>query len=374
MTATDTAFSLSNFHGVGKPIKNAMTMDEALKQAGLSFTVSQHDFVVIGRDYQHDQYGQPAIDCYGNHMYNPTKVVRDENDPCSLRVSQDSAYHGLTFPSLAPIIRDDTMEVISVMGAGYQIVQNIECVQTLADILEEAKNEGQVLELFRGGVIKGCDFLYLAARLPHDMEITDTQGNVICLHKYLIIQWSHTGAGKICLSFVTYEPKLGTFLYTGAGYLDVAIRHTKNAKSRLDNAKKYLKKMYQSFSSFERQLQELSEKPMDQKAFEKFLEDEVFPTPDDIDTSTPAGKRTETKIADKRGTLAKRFKDIEGDSAFDAYVSVCLYHDKDTTLKQKKEGRDVDTLKSESELRLFSSFKGSGVKAKSDVFSVLTAL
>lgn len=374
MNATETTFNLSNFHGVGKPIEGAATMDEALKQAGLDFTVSQQNWIVIGRDYHHDEHGEPIIDSQGRHMYTDVKVERDENDPKVLRLSQDSAYHGLTFPNLAPIVRDDTMEVISVMGSGYKIVQNQECVQTLADILEEAKIEGHSLELFRGGVIKGCDFLYLAARLPHDMEITDTEGNTIHLHKYLIIQWSHTGAGKIVLSFVTYEPKSRVFLYTGAGFLDVAIRHTKNAKGRLDKAKKYLKKMYQSFSSFQRQLQDLSDKPMDQKAFEKFLEEEVFPMPEDIDTDTPGGKRTATRIADKRGILAKRFQDIEGDSAFDAYVALCEYHDKDTTLKQKKEGKAEKELRSENELRLFSSFKGSGVKAKKDAFSVLTAM
>lgn len=373
-TATETTFDLSNFHGVGNPIQGAATMDEALKQSGLDWTVSQHDFIVVGRDYHHNEYGEPALDSQGNRMYTETSIERDQDDPRILRASQDSAYHGLQFPSLAPIVRDDTMEVISIMGSGYRVVQNHECVQTLADILEEAKNEGHSLELFRGGVIKGCDFLYLAARLPHDMEITDTEGNTICLHKYLIIQWSHTGAGKIVLSFVTYEPKVGVFLYTGAGFLDVAIRHTKNAKNRLDKAKQYLRKMYTSFSSFQRQLQDLSDKPMDQKAFEAFLEEEVFPMPEDIDTDTPGGKRTTTRIADKRGILAKRFKEIEGDSAFDAYVALCEYNDKDTTLKQKKEGRTEKELKSENELRLFSSFKGSGVKNKKDAFTALTAL
>lgn len=371
-------FDLSNFHGVGNPIQGAATMDEALKQAGLDFTVSQHDFITIGRDYHYDELGKPVLDSQGRHVYTGTSVKRDENNPATLHCSQDSLYHGLRFPNLAPIVRDDTMEVISIMGNGYRVVQNHECVQTLADILEEAKNEGQPLELFRGGVIKGCDFLYLAAKLPYPMEITQADENgeqkVIKLNRYLVIQWSHTGAGKIVLSFVTHEPKANVFLYTGSGMLDVAIRHTKTAKQRLDKAKKYLKKMYQAFSNFERQLQALADKPMDQVLFEKFLAEEVFPMPEDIDETTRGGKTTVTRITDKRGVLAKRFTEIKGKTALDGYVAVCKYHDHDTTLKQKKEGKSDSELKSEAELRLFSSFKGSGAKAKAEAFRALTTL
>jgi phage/plasmid-like protein (TIGR03299 family) len=371
---SEPTFDLSNFHGVGNPIKGAATMDEALKQAGLDFTVSQHDFIIVGRDYQYDGHGEPVLDSQGRHIYTKTEIERDENDPKVLRLSQDSVYHGLTFPNLAPIVRDDTMEVISIMGSGYRIIQNKECVQTLADILQESKIEGHSLELFRGGAIKGCDFLYLAARLPHDMEVTDINGNVINIHKYLVIHWSHTGASKIVLSFVAYEPKHRAFLYNGQGYLDVAIRHTKNAKERLENAKKYLKEMYQSFSSFQRQLQELAGKSMDDKAYQKFIEEEVFPMPQNLDTNSPGGKSAETRIADKHGKLIKRFKEIEDKSACGAYVAVCKYYDNDTTVKQKKEGKAEKELKSENELRLFSSFKGTSVKGKNDAFLALNAM
>lgn len=375
MNATaEPTFDLSNFHGVGKAISGATTMDEALKQCGLNFTVSQHDFIVIGRDYHYNEFGEPIVDNYGCHQYSEINVERDQNDPKVLRVSHDSPYHGLKFPTLSPIVRDDTMEVISIMGSGYKIIQNHECVQTLAEILEESALEGKPLELFRGGVIKGCDFLYIAAKLPYDMEITDAQGNVTALHQYLVVQWSHTGAGKITLSFVTYEPVHKVFLYNGSKALDASIRHTKSAKNRLDEAKLYLKKMYNSFSNFGRQLQNLADKPMDQSRFEQFLEEVVFPVSEDNDETTAGGKRAATRVANKRESVSSLFGEIGGKTAYHGYLAICKHNDHDTTLKQKKEGRESIELKSENELRLFSSFKGSGVKAKQDAFTALTAL
>lgn len=345
-TDSTTTFDMSDFHGVGKPIEGALTVSDALEQAGLNFTVSQTKLITVARE---------------------SEAVVNGN---VIELTNESKYNGLVFPSMAPIVRDDTLEVISIMGSGYTPVQNIECVEAMADVLREAEKAGTNIKLFRGGVAKRCDLLFLAGRLPHDMEI-DSPGGKLIVHQYLVIQWSHTGAGKVTLSFVPYSPASRCFLYPGSSQFERSVRHTKNAHARMEDAQKYLRDCYRSFSSFGRELAELAGKPMNQVAFEAFLEKTLFPTPDDTDTETQGGKRSMSMITGKRKEVASRFSRGGGQTALDGYIAVCEYNDKDTTPKQKKVGKSEDEIFPEGELKLFSSFKGTGAKAKGEALLAL---
>lgn len=371
MTVAEKTDALHSFYRVGNPIKDAHTIDDALKQAGLDFTISQHELFTIGRDYHKDEDGNYILDSFGRPLYQSIKV--NQTSPTTFETSAPSEYHGLTFPQMAMIVRDDTKQPISVMGSGYKVVQNDECVQIMADIMEESKKTGTELVLFRGGCVRGCDFLFLAAKLPEDMEIPNPDGEDYILHRYIVCTWSHTGSGKIQISFVTHAPRFNTMLYTGESYLNASVRHTKTASNRIKEANKYLNKAYKSFTRFSTLLHEMADKKMDFNVFDKFLSETIFALPEDTDMTTKGGKLKMTRLMNKRKAVTERFREIKGSNALDGFIATCSYADNDTTVKQKKEGREEHTIKSEGELRLLSSFKGTGSQLKTNTIKALSS-
>jgi phage/plasmid-like protein (TIGR03299 family) len=329
--------------GVGKQI-SVRNIREALEQTGLNFTVSQQKMVIIGNDVQ------PELDL-------------DEN---VIRLSKESVYNGLRFNEMAPIVRDDTRQVLTCMGSGYTILQNIDCAGVFEDVLQE----DSAIMISHGGNLKNCEKLWLSARLPDHIQIGPDR-----IEKTLNILWSHTGKLKLSINFVPWLSRKGISLNTGevnTGAHAINIRHTSGGPQRLAEARKILQKARNFYSEIEELFKRLYEAPtagMTVTDMTRYLE-LLFPdTEHDPEDGLKHKKgRNEGHRERILGIFRSQPEEINL-TKWAAFTSVCEWVDTEMTVKTSiKKGHES------SQVRLDSVWFGTGAKTKGNAFKQLLAL
>lgn len=347
-----------NFYGVGQPI-STRDLDLALSLTGLDFSVTRHDIMLMGRNHETREDGSP------NHLrYEKTKI--ESIEPRRVNFSQESEYTGLTLPDQVALVRDDTKHVLCTMGAGYTPLQNNECVSIIADVIE-ADND---ITIVRGGMIKNCERLFMAIRLPGKIQLGPTQ-----IEQSVIVNWSHTGKSALSIRFVPYvvNSKDGLSL---SGTSDVAIRHTSGGPKRLEEARRILGRAKNYYAELEEQLSGLGNTPMNADELDEFLailfpdpkNEENTGNPDDITNVQEVIRNPrKSRNAGKREKIVEIFEDDSdwGGTQLGAYFALCNFVDASNTVKKSTKGH------SEEDCRLDNVWFGSGAKTKDKGYSQL---
>lgn len=179
------------WHGLGTIIKEYPTSTEALKYAGLDFTVEKRKLYTLS----------------GNEGELPDILV----------------------PDYYTTIRTDTEQVLGVVGKDYQIVQNIDAFSFFDSIVG---GDGIMYET-AGALGKG-ERIFITAKLPDYIKV----GNDDLIEQYLFLTTSHDGYGSITAAFtpirIVCQNTLNAALRNYSN--SIKIRHTANAKERLDQA------------------------------------------------------------------------------------------------------------------------------------------
>lgn len=286
-------YNKHDFFGFGNLI-SSNKLDEAIKQAKLDFTVSQHDFMTVGREYLYEEDGSPMLDSVGNHMFEPIEIT--QTDPTTFQTAKASPYSGLKFPSLCPIVRDDTHEVIGMMGKGYTIIQNEQCMNILEDLFKEEPR----MKLVRGGHFRNCERLFIIAELPDPIVVGKDR-----IEKYIMILWSHTGAASVVVRFLPSLQSwqgLNTFLHSEA---EIKVRHTKNGHIRMEEAQEILLKAKKFFDNIGNVYKRLADTPFDDTAMSTYL-DILFPEKDE------ETDRQKTIRTNRRSSIIETWKKLVG--------------------------------------------------------------
>src|SRR6266542_712388 len=191
------------WHELGKIVEQYPTSTEAIKFAGLDYTVEKRKLFTYDSE---NNFANPDVD-----------IIIPE----------------IEVPNYYAIVRADTDQVLGVVGKDYEIVQNKDAF-TFFDAI--VSGDGIMYET-AGALGKG-ERIFITAKLPDYIKV----GSDDLIEKYLFLTTSHDGFGSITAAFTPVRIVCNNTLnaaYRNCSYA-TKIRHTQNAKERLEEAHKVM--------------------------------------------------------------------------------------------------------------------------------------
>ncbi len=180
------------WHNLGQIVQDYPTSAEAIRHAGLDYEVEKRKLF--------------------------TPAFEDTN---------------IEVPNYFSTIRTDNNTVLGVVGKDYQIIQNRDAFSFFDSIV----GDDGILYETAGALGKG-ERIFITAKLPNYIRV----GNDDLIEKYLFLTTSHDGSGSITAAFtpirIVCANTLNAALRTQTN--TVRIRHTSNAKQRLEQAHKVM--------------------------------------------------------------------------------------------------------------------------------------
>lgn len=187
------------WHGLGQIVQDYPTSAEAIQHAGLNYTVEKRKLFTYDNE---------------NNTANPdTDIIIPE----------------IEVPNFYATIRTDNETVLGVVGKDYEVVQNRDAFSFFDSIVG---GEGIMYET-AGALGKG-ERIFITAKWPDYIKI----GNDDLIEQYLFLTTSHDGYGSITAAFtpirIVCNNTLNAALRNHSN--SITIRHTANAKERLEQA------------------------------------------------------------------------------------------------------------------------------------------
>ncbi len=191
------------WHGLGQIVEDYPTSEEALKFAGLDYTVAKRKLFT-----------------YDNEN-------KASNEDSEIKIPE------IEVPDFYATIRTDNETVLGVVGKDYEVVQNIDAFSFFDAIVS---GDGILYET-AGALGKG-ERIFITAKLPDYIKV----GNNDLIEQYLFLTTSHDGSGSITAAFTPVRIVCNNTLNAALRKQSnaIKIRHTANAKERLEAAHKLM--------------------------------------------------------------------------------------------------------------------------------------
>lgn len=194
------------WHGLGTIVEAYPTSAEALKFAGLDYTVEKRPLF--------------TVDAFNLNVFqNP-----------NLEADLSRFIPGINVPDYYSTVRTDTEQVLGVVGKDYKVVQNIEAFAFFDSIV--GGGDGILYET-AGALGKG-ERIFITAKLPSYIRV----GKDDLIEQYLFLTTSHNGFGSIMAAFtpvrIVCNNTLNAALRHSTG--SIRIRHSSGAVDRLKQA------------------------------------------------------------------------------------------------------------------------------------------
>ncbi|WP_158828970.1 DUF932 domain-containing protein [Mucilaginibacter lacusdianchii] len=183
------------WHGLGTIVEDYPTSAEALRFAGLDYTVEK----------------------WPMYAYDPEGRTSDKQH----------------VPEKFATVRADNFAVLGTVGKDYEIVQNVDAFSFFDCIVG-----GEGIQYETAGALGKGERIFITAKLPGYIRV----GREDCIEKYLFLTTSHDGYGSITAAFTPVRVVCNNTLnaalrnHTNA----IKIRHTAGAKERLAEAHKLM--------------------------------------------------------------------------------------------------------------------------------------
>lgn len=186
------------WHGLGKIVQDYPTSADAIQFAGLDYEVIKTE------------------------LFTNSRATTDNT-------GEIEAGTILPVPNFFATQRTDTNTVLGVVGKDYQIVQNRDAFAFFDSILG-----GDGIQYETAGALGKGERIFITAKLPSYIKV----GNDDLIEQYLFLTTSHDGYGSITAAFtpvrIVCANTLNAAMRTHSNA--VKIRHTANAKERLEQA------------------------------------------------------------------------------------------------------------------------------------------
>jgi len=191
------------WHGLGQIVQEYPTSAEALKFAGLDFTVEKRKLFTFDNE---NQNGNPD-----------TEIIIPE----------------IEVPGYYATMRTDTDQVLGVVGKDYQVVQNADAFAFFDSIVG-----GDGIQYETAGALGNGERIFITAKLPAYIKV----GSEDLIEQYLFLTTSHDGFGSITAAFTPVRIVCNNTLNAAMRNHtnSIKIRHTANAKERLEQAHKVM--------------------------------------------------------------------------------------------------------------------------------------
>ncbi|KRT15964.1 alpha/beta hydrolase [Pedobacter ginsenosidimutans] len=192
------------WHGLGTIIEDYPTSAEALRFAGLDYTVEKRKLFTFDNE---------------NNLGDPER---------------DLVIPELAVPDYYATVRKDTEQVLGVVGKDYEIVQNVHAFDFFDSIVG---GSGGILYETAGALGKG-ERIFITAKLPDYIRV----GRNDLIEKYLFLTTSHDGYGSITAAFTPTRIVCNNTLNAAMRNKTNCIRlkHTANVQDRLKVAHQLL--------------------------------------------------------------------------------------------------------------------------------------
>ena len=365
----------ARFMGLGNPIE-ASTIQEALIQGNLDWTVSKRPVVTTRDIPSYKEIGNPDLltpngtDRIVNLRYHLSRLLKDPSDEnilsevADLLAETEDSY--IPHTNQFAVVRDDINVPFGVLGRVYECLSNAECIAILEPLLTAGE---AVIE--RAGYFNDGANCWIMVRFP---EVISIAGEII--DQYMKLSWSHDGTEKLSATFIAYIRNSNTQISPSVpgARESIEIRHTTNAKQRMEIAKELLKKGASYFNALEDKLLELLNTPWTNTEMDEYLK-ALMP---DSAKAKDSGKIT--KASRNREEVLDIFTqsghDIEG-TKYAGFTSVAKWcdHEKPTrvTGKNKAEGDEEKIAQMRTEARLQGIWfkSGSARKMKDAAFKLI---
>ncbi|EHQ27535.1 DUF932 domain-containing protein [Mucilaginibacter paludis] len=189
------------WHGLGQIISDYPTSAEAIKHAGLNYTVEKRPLFT----YDTENFtGDPATD-----------IIIPE----------------IEVPNYFATIRTDTEQVLGVVGNDYEVVQNVNVFEFFDNIV--GGKDGILYET-AGALGNAGERIFITAKLPDYIKV----GRNDLIEQYIFLTTSHDGFGSITAAFtpirVVCQNTLNAAMRNHSN--SIKIRHTASANDRLKQA------------------------------------------------------------------------------------------------------------------------------------------
>lgn len=191
------------WHGLGQIVEGYPTSAEAIQHAGLDYTVEKRPLFTYGND----------------------NMIPDGD--IFIRIPE------IEVPDYFATVRTDTEQALGVVGKDYEVVQNKDAF-TFFDAI--VGGEGIMYET--AGALGNGERIFITAKLPDYIKV----GNEDLIEQYLFLTTSHDGYGSITAAFTPIRIVCNNTLNAALSNHSnsIKIRHTANAKERLEQAHKVM--------------------------------------------------------------------------------------------------------------------------------------
>ena len=182
------------WHGLGQIVKDYPNSRDALRFAGLDYSVEKRKLYTQANEYENPQ---------------------------------------ISVPGYSATIRTDTNEVLGVVGKDYEIVQNIDAFSFFDAIVG-----GDGIQYETAGALGKGERIFITAKLPDYIKV----GKDDLIEQYLFLTTSHNGYGSITAAFTPIRIVCNNTLNAAFKNCSnaIKIRHTASAKDRLEEAHKVM--------------------------------------------------------------------------------------------------------------------------------------
>ncbi len=193
------------WHGLGKIVQDYPTSKQAIVHAGLDYDVIKSPLFTNGNGLTICQNGEMEL-----------------------------AQTHINVPDYFATIRTDNNAVLGVVGKDYAVIQNADAFSFFDGIV--GGGDGILYET--AGALGNGERIFITAKLPDYIRV----GSDDVIEKYIFLTTSHDGSGSITAAFtpirIVCQNTLNAALRNSSN--TIRIRHTANAKQRLDEAYKVL--------------------------------------------------------------------------------------------------------------------------------------
>jgi len=266
------------WHGLGAVLdKPPATVAEAIEASGLGWSVAKEPIAV-------DRGEKPAADWW---------VPRCEE-----------------IPGFYATVRQDTREVLGIVGERYRLVQNHEAFTFIDQLL------GSSINFETAGSLHGGRRVWVLATLPHHVEVG---GDYVC--PYVLLMNSHDGSTAVIAATTPIRVVCQNTLNWGLANArqKFSIRHTEAVTQRVHEARRVLDlsiNYYEQFKCFGDQL--ASERCTERQL--RAVLDELYPS----GTSDSATDRTRRSRQQTKDRIAELFLcgDTQGNAPGSKWAAV----------------------------------------------------
>lgn len=229
------------WHQLGQRTEQAVTSTAALKLAGLDWNVECQPIQLVGSASQHS----------------PRPITTHK-----------------------AVVRTDTADILGVVGRMYCPIQNEQAFGWLDDVV------GERLAIFEtAGSIHGGRTVWMLLRIPKELRVRATDD---LIQPYLLAVNTHDGTRALRVFSTAVRVVCNntlTLALRSAGTTGLTLRHTENALTRIEHARKVLEIAHRQFTTFQKQADLLASAKLDDRQAKRYF-DLIWPDDPDAESNT----------------------------------------------------------------------------------------